>query len=237
MDASKINVTSVASRLKERASQLASENASLQLHEFQLLETETKLLNIQRRSKELRKCFLSVELAHHEIEMSTMLTEEEKQIKSEEARQIILEVEQRNKETMEQKKRWDEKARSVYVSHVVELDVRLRLLESTAKYHECEKNQRIFYLQNICQMTDQTKLSLEKINEQEMALCEELLVSENKEQGDDEDASAMATQIKSTLSKRKELRLTLREVQNKLHSLKELALEKENECLQHSNLI
>ena len=70
-----------------------------------------------------------------------------------------------------------------------------------------------------------------------MALCEELLVSENKEQGDDEDASAMATQIKSTLSKRKELRLTLREVQNKLHSLKELALEKENECLQHSNLI
>jgi chromosome segregation ATPase len=229
------NIAAVAARLQDRATQLVSEKASLGLTASELSDAQAILDKERRVNATLRKSVLETVVQRHSAELDVMRLEEQKESIEANTQRVQRQLDNASDENELQKEEWDDKARSLYVKHVVDMDVCLRQWEAATKHQQDAKQRKETRLRELTRKSVEAQRHIMGMKERIKDLQRELLAAEEKEEDDDEEAAAMAMQIKATLAKKKSLREALRSVQEELQTVNEAMLEKENECMQLSN--
>jgi chromosome segregation ATPase len=193
-------IAAVAAKFQDRASQLASEQATLDSNLEKLLEVQRKLREEELENRRARLEMLKSVGKRHSIEVDWMELHDE----------IILKkrcvAQDRDEVGMLQAKidRMRHTAATLqeeYSTHRAEIDLFRHLFEGEIQQREQEVARREDTLQKFQRDSDELKCAIEDIDRQTEQLIQEQRQLEEQAEKEDEEIAAIGMQIRATLTK------------------------------------
>jgi chromosome segregation ATPase len=193
-------IAAVAAKFQDRASQLVSEQATLDLNLEKLKEVQSKLRQEELDNRKARLEMLTSVCKRQTIELDLMKLEDEIVVKERCVAQDRDEVEKLQAK-IEHMRRYAATLEAYYSTHTTETDLFRRIFEGEIRQKEQDAEQREQTLRNLLRNSEQVKLEIEDVNRQTEQLIQEQRQLELQAELEDEEIAAIGMQIKATLSK------------------------------------
>jgi chromosome segregation ATPase len=212
-DEGESSIAAVAQRIHERANQVASERASVQVHKAELAELQALLQQEQAKTNATRRTMLSTVRERHGVEMELFQIQDLLQERLDKLQEYEQETDQLQQEQARVSDEWEEETLQDYVEQHLQREFYKRSVQGRIQQRqECiqERNDKLHQLQQ-----EQASFQREtNIMAQETKRLEAKIVEmDSGEEKQDEQVAALSMQIQATIQKRSALRKTLREAQ------------------------
>jgi len=213
----KNGIAAIAAKFQDRASQLASEQATLDVNRERLREAQCQLEHEEIQHTKARREMLTCVCTHHTAELDRMALEEQVETKKRCIEQSRWEVKELQSK-LEQMRRRIEDQQSNYTGHIVETELFRRIFEGEIRRNKEEAEKREQTLVQILRESEQAQRDMDDINRQIDILVQEQRPMEEKAEIEDEEITAIGMQIKATLAKKRSLRAAVNQAQEKLQT-------------------
>jgi len=206
------SIAAVAQRIQERANQVASERASVQVHKAELAELQALLQQEQAETYATRRTMLSTVRERHGVEMELFQIQDLLQERLDRLQEYEQETYQVQQEQAQVSDEWEETLQD-YVEQYMQRELYKRSVQGRIQQRqECiqERNDKLHQLQREqASFQRETKITVQETKRLEAKIVE----MDSGEEKRDEQVAALSMQIQATIQKRSALRKTLRDAQ------------------------
>jgi len=200
-DGGENSIAAVAARIQERANEVASERAAVELAKAQLQELQTLLKNERKMNDTIRRIMLSTVRSRHGVEMELCKIRDEQE-------ERLFNVEQYQRETQEAVEEmeqvhdvWEDTVRDVYVEHDLQRELYRRSVHGRIKRREQHMKERDQKLHQLAQETKIFEEETKRMEEETKQLEKNIIDLDSREEKEDEQVAALAMQIRATIAK------------------------------------
>ena len=191
----------VATRIKERALELASERARVELAKAELSELQQLLDEETKTNGAIRRTMLSTVRSRHGVEMELWKVRDQQEERFAKLGEYQRETDEANAEMAELRTAWGDAVRDLYVEHDLQRELYRRSVEGGIKRREQRIKERD---QRLLQLVDETKVFQEETKrmvEETKKLEKNILDMDNREGKEDEEVAALSMNIRNTIAK------------------------------------
>lgn len=195
------SIAVVAARIQERANEVASERAAVELAKAELAQLEQVLKEESKQTARVRRTMLSTVRSRHGVEMELLQIcdqQEERLCKLEENQR---ETEQVKEEITKVHDEWEGAVKDLYVGHELQRELYRRSVSGRIKRREELVKEREERLRQIERETRAFEEETKRMMEETKRLEKSALEADSREQKEDEEMDALAMQIQATIQK------------------------------------
>ena len=195
-------IAEVATRIQQRALQLSSENATLQLVKAQLEEVTETFEREKNENESLRQNLLRLVQYRNELELEKVIkTKEQISFIQNKINEEQNEYESAVQRMKEMEKEWERLERDVYSKHEVKIELYKRKVEGIFDRREAKKKKRIALLNKLESIASEANKSAAQMHKETASARQKIHQMDIPEEMEDEEISALAMNIRATVAK------------------------------------
>mmetsp|Transcript_7506 Transcript_7506/g.9263 ORF Transcript_7506/g.9263 Transcript_7506/m.9263 type:complete len:236 (-) Transcript_7506:630-1337(-) len=229
MEVASNSITAVASRIQERALQLASERASLNVILTELKQANETLQLESKENAKIRRKLLSIVRSRHEVELEFIGVQDEIATLGEKTNHLKNDTKENMVKISKIHDEWNDIAKDIYAKHETKRELYKRKKMKDIEFLEQQKRRREERLEKLTKDSEDANKDAAFMHNEREKLRNELVELNEQEEREDEELSALVMQIKATLAKKSSLRETLKDAQDMHREANENALKWEQE--------
>jgi chromosome segregation ATPase len=195
------SMATVAARIQDRAMQLMSERATLEVVKTELEQIQTVANREQEENHSIRRTLLTTTRSRHGIELELFEARDQAENTTDSIDTLKQTTEEILEETAQAKLQWEDAVHKIYSTHQLEMDLYQRSLEGSVRKCEEQTNRRKERLQELEQKTDRLCREQESLVQETRSIQTEVEVIEQAEKHKDEQVSTLAEKVRTALAK------------------------------------
>ena len=195
------SIAAVAARIQERAHEVASERANVELAKAELKHFQILLEQESKKHNHVRRTMLSTVRSRHGVEMELWKLRDEQEDYVHQLEEYKRETQQAKEELAQVHASWEDTVRDVYVEHDLHRELYRRCVQDQIQQRKECIRQREQRLVRLAQETKAFQQETKQMMEEAKQLEQNIVEMDSREAKEDEEIAALSMQIRSTISK------------------------------------
>jgi chromosome segregation ATPase len=194
-------IAAVATRIQERALELVSERAAVELAKAEMEEIQQALDEETKKNGAVRRTMLSIVRSRHGLELELWKVKDQQEERLTKIFEYECETEKLNDGASELEEVWEETVRDLYVDHDMQRELFSRSVQGRIRRRENHIKDRERRLRQLQQESKQFEQEEKRMVHQTNQLKSKIAETNERKETEDEEVAALAMQIRSTVAK------------------------------------
>lgn len=195
------SIAAVAARIQERATEVASERAAVELAKAELAQLQNILQQEEKKTGAVRRTMLSTVRERHGVEMELYKVCDLQEERLSKLDDYQRETNDAKEEMMQVHEDWEDTVDDLYVEHNLQRELYKRCVNGRIKRREECIKERDQKLRQLEQETKSFEEETKHMTEETRQLEENIVDMDSREEKEDEEVTALSMQIRATIQK------------------------------------